>query len=103
MRSCEEAPEDFDPKENVKYKIYRYKIENSRLRSAIGRQYVWYIKKPLDRYKPEFRGLTVDRKEMKKATSYFVGRHDFASFCHIECTKNNLNTERELTRFALLN
>lgn len=60
---------------------------------------MWYIKKPLNRF-VEFITLT-QREEMVKATKHFIGKHDFASFCNIECVKNNQDTERELERFLI--
>eukprot|EP01127_Copromyxa_protea_P020879 TRINITY_DN7039_c1_g2_i2.p1 TRINITY_DN7039_c1_g2~~TRINITY_DN7039_c1_g2_i2.p1 ORF type:complete len:122 (-),score=15.82 TRINITY_DN7039_c1_g2_i2:143-508(-) len=50
---------------------------------------MWHIKKSLN------------REDMFAAAKYFQGKHDFASFCNIECMKNGDDTVRDLTRLDL--
>lgn len=73
VRSVEEAPPDFNALKNAKSKIYLYRIRNQRLRPALGRQYDWFVRYPLD----------VER--MREAASYLTGKHDFSSFCATGC------------------
>lgn len=65
---CEEMPESFHARYDVVRKTYRYHIVNRPLPPAIGRQYAWHIKHPLD------------LDAIKQALVYFVGTHDFKSF-----------------------
>jgi tRNA pseudouridine38-40 synthase len=69
VKELEEVADDFHALRNVKSKIYVYKICNQRLRPALGRNYVWHIRFPLDIGK------------MKKTAKYLIGRHDFSCFC----------------------
>ncbi len=69
VKKLEEVAVDFHPRYNAQGKTYVYKIYNSRLRSALGRNYFWHISYPLD--------LT----KMKQAGDYLIGRHDFSCFC----------------------
>jgi tRNA pseudouridine38-40 synthase len=69
VKELEEAADDFHALRDVKSKIYIYKICNQRLRPALGRNYFWHVRFPLDT------GL------MKKAARYLIGTHDFSCFC----------------------
>lgn len=69
IKEMEEVPEDFHALRDVKSKVYVYKICNQRLRPAIGRNYFWHVRYPLNM---EF---------MREATKYIIGTHDFSSFC----------------------
>jgi tRNA pseudouridine38-40 synthase len=68
IRSCEPVPEDFHARFSARHKTYRYMIRNQRLPAAIGRQYAWHIRKPLD--------IAV----MQAAVRHIIGTHDFKSF-----------------------
>ncbi|MBQ9765527.1 MAG: tRNA pseudouridine(38-40) synthase TruA [Lachnospiraceae bacterium] len=66
----EEVAERFHARLSAKGKHYRYSICNSPVSADVfGRKYEEYIKDKLD----------VDR--MREATEYFLGEHDFSSFC----------------------
>lgn len=69
IKEMEEVPEDFHALRDVKSKVYVYKICNQRLRPAIGRNYFWHVRYPLNM---EF---------MREATKYIIGTHDFSAFC----------------------
>ena len=68
IRSCESADIEFHARFHVKSKAYRYYILNHPCPRAIGRQYMWHIRQPLD----------IDA--MKKGSRYFVGIYDFKAF-----------------------
>lgn len=65
---CEEMPDRFHARYDVISKTYRYHIINRLLPPAIGRQYAWHIKHPLN------------TGAMTQALTLLTGRHDFASF-----------------------
>ncbi|KUG23883.1 trna pseudouridine synthase a [hydrocarbon metagenome] len=69
IKEMKEVPEDFHALRDVKSKVYVYKICNQRLRPAIGRNYFWHVRYPLNM---EF---------MREATKYIIGTHDFSAFC----------------------
>ena len=69
VKELEEVADDFNALRDAKSKIYVYKICNQRLRPALGRNYFWHIRFPLD----------VAR--MKKAAKLLIGTHDFSCFC----------------------
>lgn len=69
VKELEEASLNFHAQHDARGKIYVYKICNKRLRPALGRNYCWFIRYPLD------------LKAMKQAGEYIIGRHDFSCFC----------------------
>jgi len=69
VKKLEEMHDDFHALRDVKSKAYVYKIYNQRLRPALGRNYFWHVRYPLD----------ISR--MKKAASLLLGTHDFSCFC----------------------
>lgn len=68
VKKVEEAGEDFHARKQCKSKLYEYRILNRELRSAFHHGYAWHIPQKLK------------LKEMKKATQYLIGEHDFSSF-----------------------
>jgi tRNA pseudouridine38-40 synthase len=68
IKACESAEIGFHARYDVKSKRYRYCILNRSVASAIGRQYSWHIKKPLD------------LAAMQHAGSCLLGIHDFKAF-----------------------
>lgn len=68
IRSCVQAPDGFHARFDVKRKHYRYHIHNQPLPPAIGRQFVWHIRKPLN------------PSAMAAAIRTLVGTHDFKAF-----------------------
>ena len=68
IKSCEPVPLEFHARFDVKKKRYRYRILNQALPVAVGRQYVWHIRRPLD----------IDA--MVEACGHFAGERDFKAF-----------------------
>ncbi len=66
--ACEEVPESFHARFDVVSKCYRYCLLNRPLPAALGRQYAWHIRKPLD---------TI---AMQKALVHLEGTHNFKAF-----------------------
>jgi tRNA pseudouridine38-40 synthase len=69
VKELEEMSSNFNALRDVKSKIYVYKICNKQLRPALGRNYCWHVRYPLDIPK------------MKKAAKLLLGTHDFSCFC----------------------
>lgn len=65
---CTEAPSSFHARYDAQGKAYRYRILNRPLAAAIGRQYLWHIRKPLC------------LPDMAEALASIVGTHDFKAF-----------------------
>ena len=68
IRSLETISPAFHPRYDAISKIYRYHILNSTWPDAIGRQYAWHLRCPLD------------MDAMRVAIGHCLGRHDFKSF-----------------------
>ncbi len=68
IRACVPVPDDFHARFHARHKTYRYTIRNQPLPAAIGRQYAWHIRKPLD------------IAAMQAAADHIIGTHDFKSF-----------------------
>lgn len=68
IRKVEEVNEDFHARKSCKSKVYEYWILNQNLRSVFHHHYAWHI--------PQ----TLNLQEMKEATQYLIGQHDFSSF-----------------------
>ena len=66
--ACDPVAERFHARFDVRLKHYRYRIVNRPIAPAIGRQFVWHIRKPLD------------AAAMREAAALFVGTHDFKAF-----------------------
>jgi len=68
IRKCTEIEPTFHARFAVKSKLYRYTIRNAPLPSAIGRNYEWWVRAPLD------------TTAMSSAAAHLVGEHDFKAF-----------------------
>ena len=68
IKSCIRVEDQFHARYDVISKTYRYRICNQVLPIALGRQFAWFIRKPLD----------LDR--MRAAIPYIIGTHDFKAF-----------------------
>lgn len=97
--SCREVPLDFHARYSCKGKEYVYKIWNNPIRSPFldGRAlHYWY---------------GIDLKKLNEAAQYFVGGHDFTSFCTFDgrergdmtrtVTKAELKKEGALVTFTV--
>ncbi|MEN6468374.1 MAG: tRNA pseudouridine(38-40) synthase TruA [Smithella sp.] len=69
VKNLEEVPIDFHARRDVQSKVYVYRICNQNLRPALGREYCWFIRYPLDIAK------------MREAARHLLGAHDFSCFC----------------------
>ncbi len=68
VHTCDPMPDTFHARFDVTSKHYRYHILNRPIAPAIGRQFFWHIRKPLD---------TV---AMAEAAVTLLGTHDFKAF-----------------------
>lgn len=66
---AEEAPERFHARLSAKAKTYEYRIDNGEVADVFSRKYTMRENEPLD------------LEAMRKAAGYFIGSHDFKSFC----------------------
>lgn len=66
--SCDRMPDRFHARFDVRSKHYRYHILNRHRAPAVGRQFVWHIRQPLD------------RAAMADAAARLTGTHDFKAF-----------------------
>lgn len=71
--SCEEVPENFHARFDCKGKEYIYKIHCSESKNPFASDLMLHYRRKLD------------LDAVRKASSYFVGTHDFSSFC-ADCT-----------------
>lgn len=87
VKKLEEVPIDFHAQRDVKSKVYIYRICNQRLRPALGREYFWHIRYPLN------------LEKMREAARYLPGTHDFSCFC---ATGTDVKDRvRTITRIAI--
>jgi tRNA pseudouridine38-40 synthase len=85
VKDIAEVHESFHATHDAKSKVYFYRIFNGTVRSALHRQYAWFIRTSLD----------VDL--MKKGALLFLGRHDFSSFCATGCdVLSHIRTIKEI-------
>ena len=64
----EEVDEDFHARGSAKSKMYEYRILNREIRSVFHREVAWHLPQKLS------------LREMKEATRFLIGEHDFSSF-----------------------
>lgn len=87
--SCEDVPLDFHARFDCKGKEYIYKIHCSESKNPFAADLMLHYRRKLD------------LEAVKKAAGYFVGEHDFASFC-ADCT-NISTTVRNIYSFKIEN
>ena len=68
IRECKPAAPTFHARYDAKSKTYRYRILNHPLAVAVGRQYAWHLRRPLD------------LDAMRRAAAILLGPHDFSAF-----------------------
>ena len=79
--------EDFHARYSATGKTYQFKWSSSEVQSPFERNYAVH----LERWQPD-----IDR--MREAAQYFIGTHDFTSYCSSKtATSNKVRTVRELT------
>ena len=70
VAECEEMPLEFHPRYDCKRKQYIYKIWNNEVRNPFCEGYALHY-----RYK------NLDERILNTAAQYYIGTHDFTSFC----------------------
>jgi tRNA pseudouridine38-40 synthase len=88
IRAAEEVDFGFDPRRQATSRWYRYSLDTSATRPALGRQYVWHI------------GQGLDLKAMALAAKHLKGTHDFAAFTAPSEAKRSV-TIRRVMRVSL--
>jgi len=73
VRWCVPVPEDFHARFAARARRYRYRILNRAVRPALGRQYLSWIRRPLD------------AEAMHQAAQALHGEHDFSAFRTVHC------------------
>ena len=68
IKSLKEVPESFNARKSATKKVYRYIILNRKIPTALDRNRVYFVNRPLDLFK------------MKKSLTLFIGEKDFVSF-----------------------
>lgn len=80
------VPEDFHARYSAFGKEYLYKIWNAHPRNPFLEGYALHYRRPLD--------LPL----LKEQAAYFLGKHDFTSFCSVKCdVEDTVRTVRRLT------
>lgn len=69
IRSCRIVPDDFNARFSARSRTYQYRIVNEQFLDPLVRHTVWHV------------GYPLELEQMNLAARYFVGTHDFASFC----------------------
>ncbi len=81
VKELAEADTSFHARYNAKSKTYMYQIYRGAVRSALYRDYAWFIHD------------TLDIEKMKEAAQLLLGTLDFSSFCAANCgIKNHVRT-----------
>jgi len=77
IKDLMEADAGFHARYHAKSKVYLYQIVNRSERSALYRNFAWFVN----------RTLNVD--QMREAAILFMGTHDYSSFCASNCGISN--------------
>jgi tRNA pseudouridine38-40 synthase len=81
IKEIADVNETFHARYDAISKVYCYQIYNKPVRSALYRNYAWYVREPLD------------VEMMKEAAVLLKGTFDFSSFCAANCgIKNHVRT-----------
>lgn len=73
VKEISEVPWEFHSRFYALGKVYRYRIFNHPVRTALERDRCWHVRKPLD------------LEAMRRAARHVLGTHDFNSFCAAQC------------------
>jgi tRNA pseudouridine38-40 synthase len=71
--ACEQVSDSFHARFSAKKRYYLYKIVNRRSPLALESGRAWFVP------------VKLDIQEMRKATQYLIGKHDFTSFRDSQC------------------
>lgn len=98
-KSCKEVPEEFHARYSCRGKEYVYEIWNDPIRNAFLENRALFHRYPLD------------TEKMNRAAAYFLGCHDFSTFCtgdkrdpnHMERTvfRSEVSREGKIVRFTV--
>ena len=77
VKELAETDSSFHARYDAKSKIYLYQIYRGAVRSALYRNYAWFMREPLD------------IEKMKEAAQLLLGTFDFSSFCAANCGIEN--------------
>ncbi|PKN61020.1 MAG: tRNA pseudouridine(38-40) synthase TruA [Deltaproteobacteria bacterium HGW-Deltaproteobacteria-11] len=69
VKALREVDPSFHARYDAKSKVYLYQVVNGSVRPVLLRQYAWFVPGPLD------------SESIREAAVYFMGTHDFSSFC----------------------
>jgi tRNA pseudouridine38-40 synthase len=90
VRDCAVVPESFDARFSATARHYRYRVLARRGPSALDRERVWWVPRPLD------------AAAMDAAAQVLVGRHDFTTFRAAGCqSRSPVKTLDRLTVTAV--
>lgn len=84
VRSVTMAPAGFSARFSAGWRRYRYQIETAPAADPLERDHVWHV------------GKSLDVEAMRSAAQFFVGKHDFSSFCRAVEGKSNVRRVTEL-------
>ncbi len=84
----EEVPLDFDSRRSAKGKLYLYRLFNREVPSPFEYKRSWFFP------------FTLNIEEMRKASSYLLGTHDFTSFSKGE-RKKEVNPVRRIDEITI--
>jgi tRNA pseudouridine38-40 synthase len=87
VRACSAASDGFHARYSALGKTYRYRILNRSIPSAVGRQYAWFIHRPLA------------LEPMREALRHMEGTHDFKAFEGVGSPR--ANTTRHVSAASL--
>lgn len=86
-RWCVPVADDFSARFSARARRYRYSILNRTMRPALGRQYLAWVRQPLD------------ADAMHRAAQALVGEQDFSAFRTVHCQAPH--ARRDLQRIAV--
>lgn len=81
IKEAKSVHENFHARYNAKGKTYLYKIWNEKYSNPFMRKYSMHVDKKLD------------IEKMRKASQYFIGKHDFTAFSNAKSSKKDMNRE----------
>jgi tRNA pseudouridine38-40 synthase len=87
VRWCMPVADDFHARFSARARRYRYRILNRPVRPALGRQYLSWIRRP------------IDAAAMHRAAQALLGEHDFSAFRTVHCQAPH--ARRDLQRIVV--
>ncbi len=86
--SSKQVADDWHPRKCATHKTYEYRIDCGDTENPLISRYAWHIRSRLN------------IENMKKGASFFVGEHDFTSFCSVKGTA--LSNVREIIKCEVI-